>query len=467
MTKQTLLSVGIDIGTTTTQLIVSRLTVENQASGFSVPKLSITGKEILYRSPIYFTPLLDATRIHAAGIREIVDKEYRAAGIDRSQIETGAVIITGETARKENADEVLSSLSGYAGDFVVATAGPALESVLAGKGAGCPALSQSLGRDILNLDIGGGTTNMALFRGEQVVDTGCLNVGGRLIRFPSSHRIDYVSPVLSGLCSLQPGQTADENALRPVAVMLAQVLEEALGLRERRLLPRFITDQNISLPKQFPLLCFSGGVADTIAPNSLSWDAFGDLGVLLGEAIRSSALFGCEVIDARETIRATVIGAGSHSTELSGSTIYYSNVHFPMKNLPVIAVTPAEEALDAPELAQIIRRRAQRYAQDAHPQPTVLALSGESCRSFPALCRLAEGIAGGLQPMVQEGLPAVIAVQADLGKALGQALRSILPGVPTVCLDSVALTEGMYLDIGNPVAGGQALPVVIKTLILS
>ena len=138
-----ILSVGIDIGTTTTQLIFSRLTIQNEGTAYSVPRFAITEKEILYRSRIHFTPLLSDTVIDAEGVRKIIDAEYTASGFDRTDIQTGAIIITGETARKENARDVLSALSGYAGDFVVATAGPALESVLAGKGSGSQDYSES------------------------------------------------------------------------------------------------------------------------------------------------------------------------------------------------------------------------------------------------------------------------------------------------------------------------------------
>ena len=133
---ETLKSVGIDIGTSTTQLVVSDLTLENRANPFSVPRIAITDKEIVYRSGIHFTPLLSDTVIDARGVRDIVAEEYRRAGLQRDQVQTGAVIITGETARKENAREVLAALSEFAGDFVVATAGPDLESILAARGAG-------------------------------------------------------------------------------------------------------------------------------------------------------------------------------------------------------------------------------------------------------------------------------------------------------------------------------------------
>ena len=217
MEKTSMLSVGIDLGTSTTQLVVSRLTVRNTASAFAVPKLSITGKEVLYRSDIHFTPLRSDTEIDANAVAKIVDAEYRRAGIDRAEIETGAVIITGETARKENAREVLSALSGYAGDFVVATAGPDLEGVLAGKGAGCGDYAREHRTPVLNLDIGGGTANLCLFDREgEPAETGCVNVGGRLIKLDGQGVITYVSPVLDGLCTLRVGQKETPVSLQPV-----------------------------------------------------------------------------------------------------------------------------------------------------------------------------------------------------------------------------------------------------------
>ncbi len=178
--REELLSVGIDIGTSTTQLVFSKLIIENIASSFSVPKVVIVDKEIIYRSEIYFTPLKSPTEINGSKVREIIEEEYRKAGIEKSKIDTGAIIITGETARKENAKEVLETLSGFAGDFVVATAGPDLESIISGKGAGAHIYSKEKHTGVVNIDIGGGTSNLAVFKHGEVVDTGCLDVGGRL-----------------------------------------------------------------------------------------------------------------------------------------------------------------------------------------------------------------------------------------------------------------------------------------------
>ena len=180
--SESLCSVGLDVGTTSTQLVVSRLRIENRAGSFSVPELEITRREILYKSPVHFTPLLNDSLVDAPALQRIVDAEYRAAGIRREDVDTGAIIITGETSRKENARTVLDALSDYAGDFVVATAGPDLESILAAKGAGAVELSRKHSRSVLHMDIGGGTSNLCLIRDGEILSTVCLNVGGRLLK---------------------------------------------------------------------------------------------------------------------------------------------------------------------------------------------------------------------------------------------------------------------------------------------
>lgn len=450
-----LLSVGLDVGTSTTQLIVSELQVENRASSFAVPNMEIRERQILYKSPVRFTPLLDEAHVDGRGIREIVAQEYAQAGITRETVDTGAIIITGETARKENAQAVLESLSDLAGEFVVATAGPDLESRLAAHGAGAVEYSARTGKSVLHMDIGGGTSNLALIREGAIVETGCLNIGGRLIKYGADKRIFYVSPVLKDLTPLKPGNIAEEDALAALARMLAKALEMAAGLRKRtELLDRLITNHTVVPPGNACVLSFSGGIADCMeAP--LPWDRFGDMGPLLGKAIRESLL--CQGVYSlgQETIRATVIGAGCHSAQLSGSTVFFRDVAFPMKNIPVTALSREAQCLPGDALAARISQ-----VLSTSEDPPVLALPGLEAPGYVDICRMADGIAAGFG-----SAPVRVALEGDMAKALGHALALRLPkGRPILCLDRVKLSEGSYLDVGIPV--GPALPVVIKTLVL-
>ena len=449
-----LCSVGLDVGTTTTQMILSELTVENQASAFAVPKMQITGRKILYESPVHFTPLLDQNRVDAEKLRDMVAEEYRNAGICREQVDTGAIIITGETSRKENARAVLESLSGFAGDFVVATAGPDLESVLAAKGAGAVEYSQKTGKTVLHMDIGGGTSNLALIGDGKILRTGCLNVGGRLVKLDEAGKVTYVSEAIRGLTDLQEGAYPRPDQLEALSQILTHGLEMAAGLRQPTSLLESLSTKEagaVFCHTGPAVISFSGGVADCI-DTIHRHNAFGDMGPELGQAIKKSRLCQGEYVLGRQTIRATVIGAGCHSTQLSGSTVFVSNVQLPVKNLPVVELSEEEQ-----ENSAVI---SQKLRQQDSPR-VVLALPGYEAPSYGQVQKLAESI---LQGTGQH--PLHICVQADMAKALGHALSLRLPkNTPCLCIDRVALQEGSFLDVGAPV--GPALPVVIKTLVLS
>ena len=447
--SERLLSVGLDVGTTSTQLVVSELKVENRASGFAVPEMEITDRNIRYRSSVYFTPLVDEARVDGWGIRKIVEREYAAAGICREDVDTGAVIITGETGRKENARAVLDALSDFAGEFVVATAGPDLESVLAAKGAGAVAFSAETGKRVLHMDIGGGTANLALIEEGKIRKTGCLNVGGRLLKFDFQGIVTYVSPVLNGICSLQVGQKATEEQAEAVAEILAQALEMAAGLRESTELLEKLWTKESGAPwteARETVVSFSGGVADCIEKD-LPWLEFGDMGPVLGRAIRESRLCRGDYRLGSETIRATVIGAGCHSASLSGSTVFVQNVRLPLKNVPV--AHPRE--LDR----ESIRRELQKQEGIC-----VLAMPGMASLGYAQVRSLAEEIAGAVT-----GRQVLLCLEQDMAKALGQALALRLGNSAEIlCIDRVRLPEGSYLDVGLPI--GPAFPVVVKTLIL-
>ena len=437
--SETLRSVGLDVGTTSTQMIFSELTVENKASGFAVPEMEIAQRNILYRSPVHFTPLLDEDHVDALALRDIVAAEYRSAGIDRGSVDTGAIIITGETSRKENARAVLDALADFAGEFVVAEAGPDLESVLAAKGAGAVDASARTGKAVLHMDIGGGTSNLALLEDGKITRPGCLNVGGRLIKFRENGEITYVSSVLSGIFSGKPGEIATQAELRELAQSLTQTLEMAAGLREpTQLMEKLLTEETgrkWNPPAGEVFISFSGGVADCMA-EELPWNQFGDLGPILGQTIRKSSLCRGQYALGRETIRATVIGAGSYSTQLSGSTVYSQNVRFPLKNLPVVEKN-----------------------SELYEGSVVLSVPGITSPTYAQVREIARELAQTQPPELY------ICLEADMAKALGQALAARLPPETRIlCIDRIRVGENSYLDIGQPVGG--AFPVVVKTLVL-
>ena len=473
--RDVLLSVGIDVGTSTSQVVFSHIVIEDMSNGLTVPRIEIVDKQILYRSGIHFTPLASATTIDAPALRALVEHEYALAGVDPHDVKTGAVVITGETARKENADEVTRSLSHLAGDFVVATAGPTLESVLAGRGAGADARSRELSTTVANYDIGGGTSNFVLFDRGEPISASCLDVGGRLVRVDRARgMITYVADKVAHLIegqgvSVAVGRPADVGALRRVARALCEILEMSLGMVPKSAAyPMMLTEagRDVVLPKPVGYLTLSGGVADCVLTRSDDPFAYGDLGVLLGEAIRTStALARLPRLPAAETIRATVVGAGTHITKLSGSTIEYDARLLPLKDVPALKLTPAEEA--TPDgITTAIRERLAWFQVDGRPGPVALAFEGPRSPSFAHVRGIAEAIAAGLSPHTAAGVPTIVVTERDLAKALGQTIRAHnLAPAGFVCVDGIHVDGGDYVDIGAPAAGGAVLPVVVKTLV--
>jgi len=473
--EEQLLSVGIDMGTSTTQIVLSKLHIQNMASSFTVPRLVITDKEVVYRSDICFTPVMEDNRIDMQQIQVFIEEQYAKAGIRKEDIQTGAVIITGETARKDNANEAVLSLSGFAGDFVVATAGPDLESIIAAKGAGAHTYSKEHSTSIVNIDIGGGTSNLALFASGDLIDTGCLDIGGRLIKVDqATHKVTYIAPKIKQLAErrgikLALGQQVTPADLEPIIGEMVKLLEESVGLRQTGdFYNTIITNKGIKLDRSIPCISFSGGVADYIYEEATG-DVFqyGDIGILLGRAIAASPLTTqMTVARSAETIRATVVGAGSHTTEISGSTITYTEESFPIKNIPILKLAAADESGSSGTLAQAIADKLNWFKLNNDLQRVAIALEGKKSPSFQEVQKYAQGLYQGMSELLERDYPLIVIVHHDMAKVLGQTLYALLDyKKDVVCIDSVVVDNGDYIDIGKPIANGKVLPVVIKTLV--
>ena len=473
--KESVLSVGIDIGTSTTQLVFSRISVENTASMVSVPRISIVDKEVIFRSQIHFTPLKSPVLIDAERVREIIQGEYQAAGVDPDHVQTGAVIITGETARKENAAQVLSTLSGLAGEFVVATAGPSLEGIIAGKGANAHQESKTRGAVVANLDIGGGTTNIAVFRNGDVIDTACLDIGGRLITFSDAQgTIAWVSDKMKQLghglgMDLAPGLRLSTAQIQTITSRMAGVLDEVIGLSPASSdLSLLVTDRDLRRDYQVDYVTISGGVADCIATPANTEDfAYGDMGIFLGRAIAASKLGTSQtLLSSGETIRATVVGAGSHTTDISGSTISVAQQALPLKNIPVLKLSPAEEQTPYAAWGQMIADKVEWFRLETENQQLALAFEGPDNISFRDLQLLADNIIEGTKSFAQK--PLIVVVEKDFSKALGQTLRARLSCQrDVICIDTVKVENGDYIDIGRELPQSRVVPVIVKTLLFN
>ena len=475
--KTAILSVGIDVGTSTTQVVFSKLQMDNAGGYFSVPRVAIVDKEVVYKSEVYMTPLKTDVLIDTDALRDIVAAEFRKAGYRPEDTDSGAVIITGESARKENSDAVLKSLSDFAGDFVVSAAGPDMESLIAGKGSGAWQYSMDHHCRVANLDIGGGTTNVVLFEDGETLARGCLDIGGRLICMNPQGIITKVSPAAAVMAqaagvSVSVGDRCDELKLTVVTRQMAAALNAYLGVGTKDIdasLRQIKTpgSSDFPVPEKVQAVFFSGGVADLIYHESADTWAYGDIGVLLGRAIRESRLFtDFQKMEPGETIRATVVGAGTYTTTISGSTITYSDDIFPLKNIPVIKLDEElQEACFAGETEPVIRRIQWVLGQNDE-EHFILAMPGKRNPGYMEMKRAAASIRQIMDRVQPPGEPILLVIESDIAKAMGQMIRQ-QPDLKrqVVAIDSIHVEDGEYVDMGKPMMNGMVIPVVVKTLI--
>ena len=475
--KTAILSVGIDVGTSTTQVVFSKLQMDNAGGYFSVPRVAIVDKEVVYKSEVYMTPLKTDVLIDTDALRDIVAAEFRKAGYRPEDTDSGAVIITGESARKENSDAVLKSLSDFAGDFVVSAAGPDMESLIAGKGSGAWQYSMDHHCRVANLDIGGGTTNVVLFEDGETLARGCLDIGGRLICMNPQGIITKVSPAAAVMAqaagvSVSVGDRCDELKLTAVTRQMAAALNAYLGVGTKdidAILRQIKTpgSSDFPVPERVQAVFFSGGVADLIYHESADTWAYGDIGVLLGRAIRESRLFtDFQKMEPGETIRATVVGAGTYTTTISGSTITYSDDIFPLKNIPVIKLDEElQEACFAGETEPVIRRIQWVLGQNDE-EHFILAMPGKRNPGYMEMKRAAASIRQIMDRVQPPGEPILLVIESDIAKAMGQMIRQQLDlKRQVVAIDSIHVEDGEYVDMGKPMMNGMVIPVVVKTLI--
>ncbi|HWO95185.1 MAG TPA: ethanolamine ammonia-lyase reactivating factor EutA [Bacillus sp. (in: firmicutes)] len=474
-------SIGLDIGTSTTKFIVSHLLVRETGDRFSLPSCRIVDRKIIYTSRIYTTPLKSDYEIDIDQLAELLAYEYRQSYIRLQDVKAGAVIITGETARKENAQTIIHYLAEKAGDFVVATAGAHLEGILAGKGSGAMKRSLEMERVVANVDIGGGTANVALFQQGKAIQTVTFHVGGRLIRLTEQGEITYISK------HIQPWLKANRFDLQIGGTVTYEQLEEVCFRMNESMMsyltgsPKYEAELLLLEPPSKPMLpidemIFSGGVGHMLAAQKpfhlKDVTKHGDMGPLLASTLKAvSPQYPVQTKEAIETTRATVIGAGMQNTEVSGATVYVNESLLPIKNIPIITVPVEDNGQWYKEAFHIRLQDAMLQAKktfDAeHDPPFAIALSKIQYCTYEMLQSLAYALYEQFTRHFPDSCFIVVICEADMAKALGQALTKHCRDQPhVICIDQVDFTHGDYIDLGLPVAG-EAISISIKTLAFS
>ncbi|OCT16746.1 hypothetical protein A8709_08780 [Paenibacillus pectinilyticus] len=480
MKETQLISVGLDIGTCTTKFVLSEITIAARGPSFTISQDAIAARKLLYASPMYRTPLTDHVTIDAMALSELLEAELGHAGVGLADIGSGAVIMTGETATKTNTEALLHKLAEQAGAFVVATAGSDLEAIMAGKGSGAAERSLRLHNTVANMDIGGGTANVAWFRNGIPMATVTFHMGGSLIRLKTDGTVTYVSPAIHdwlvmNRLAIAPDQIADSSVIHQLTRQMARTVGHFLASGNH--------DQAATngakllvlgeLPTQIPQAdewMLSGGIAALATGASVTTMAeisqYGDIGPALAQAIQETFTeLGFTLVKAAQTHRATVIGAGLQSMELSGSTVHADAGTLPMRNVPIVQLQLHLEADTCPEQLNQLFESATRLYGKVEKAPFAIALSSPYAFTYKRLQELANHLIPLITRYLAAEQTAVILCDQDIAKALGQLLSLGCQGKPRiVCVDGIHPSFGDYIDLGELIAN-RTIPVIVKTLV--
>lgn len=468
-----LTSVGIDIGSSTSHLVFSHLTLRREGAGLSA-QFKVTDREVLYRSPIMLTPYSSGTLIDTAKVQDFIHESYRAAGYSHDDIDTGAVVITGEALNKENSRPILEYFAKESGKFICASAGPNHEALLAAYGCGAVDLSKSASATVLNIDMGGGTTKLSIIRDGTVTQTAAISVGARLIAFDENNvvtRVELPAKFITRELNTQVevGQTITDDVKAAFAAYMGNYLfnviqAKSLSDLEAQLL---VTDRlpDYSGLNSIDHIVFSGGVSEHIYDHEVP--SYGDVGPYLGKEIRAhiAELKRADLVkEPTEGIRATVIGAGEYTIQASGNTSYISSE----APLPVYGLQVVKALIDENTNVQgVLRTALAKFDLDKFKSGLALALGLQGVPNYKFIRGVAEGIAAVVSDAEdpEEGnLNVFLILDVDVAKSLGGILKEELKIAPEViAVDGIDVGDLDFIDVGNAMGVTEVIPVTIRS----
>jgi ethanolamine utilization protein EutA len=473
-----LATIGIDIGSSTSHLLFAKVLLARQTQGLS-SRFAVVHRQVIWRSPIMLTPFLPDGTIDAARLGAFIATCCRDAGLARSDIDSGAVILTGEAVKRKNAQAIDELFAAEAGRFVCATAGHQLEATLAAHGAGAVKLSKDRGECLLHVDIGGGTTKLALIDKGTLIGVAAVAVGGRLIATDESgawSRVDDSARLAAGSLGIATDAAtlaAPEQRLA-VARRLARIAADYIlgtppdALGKKLLLTAPLPCTVAPAPVA---ISFSGGVAEYIF--GYEERGYGDIARELAAELRAELKrrTSLPLIDPGQRIRATVIGASQYTVQVSGKTIYLPRPGvLPVHNVPVVHVGPGSGvslngAIDSGAIAAAIRAGLARLDLDADGRIAV-AFSWAGDPDYPRLAAAARAVMAAVAPAGRRTQPLFLMIDGDIGKTFGRILVEELGlAGDVVAIDGVALQEFDFVDVGEMISPPGVVPVVIKSLL--
>lgn len=467
-----LTSVGIDIGSSTSHLMFSKLVMRRRSTEMS-SEFEVVYREVKYRSPILLTPYSDPDTIDTGNLAAFVKQSYDASGIAPDDVDTGAVICTGEAVRKHNSEAIIRMLAEGGGHFVCATAGPNLEAILGAHGSGAVVRSRKVGT-VMNADMGGGTTKIAIVKDGAVIETMAINVGARLVARDDDGRIiraEQAGRSIARACGfeIEVGEVITGEQKAAISEKLADILFEALRRKEYSpLAAELVVSGPLKYTGPIDEVSFSGGVSEYVY--DCDTRDYGDLGPLLGAAVRRRiGSLGVPLAGSAERIRATVIGASQYTVQVSSSTVFVSDQGLlPQLDLQVIpAYLPGDPSqLTAESVKHGIARGFERLDIAKHElgRPIALALIGPVVPTYDSIKALCDGIVDALTPLCDH--PWTIILSSDVAGLVGSMLKKEMKvSAEVIVVDGINVGDFNFVDLGQTIESVEAIPVVVKSLV--
>ncbi len=465
-----LLSVGIDVGSATSHLVFSNLVLAKDEMSPTL-RFNIKQRKVIYEGEIIQTPLLEDKTIDVDALTAFFRREYEKAGIDPAHIQTGAVIITGESAKRHNARQIAQALSKDAGKLVAATAGPNFESLLAAMGSGATGRSRDQSKTILSCDIGGGTSNLAISRNGEVLSTSCIAVGGRLLAMDSEIRIrQFADPAMKVMRDIglnyQVGDRILKEDIGKIASRMAEVLVEVLtGPAKSSLAKQLMVTGDLDFSTPVDEYLFSGGVAEIIYGRK---GRYNDIGSILAKKIQSLIpALKSPVVEPVNKIRATVIGAGAYSLSVSGSSGFIDDrLILPIRNIPVLRVDAELPKLSLEHVVSRVNMAFRRHDLLEGQEIVALYFKDPVRVNYPELELFAKAMETALPNSITKELPIVLIFGKDIACSVGKVIRRETDlKTNLLSLDELSLNDGDWIDISEPLVGRQVFPVTVKSLV--
>ncbi len=462
-----LTSVGIDIGSSTSHLAFSRIVLERLDTRYMVVE-----RTLLHQSDVLLTPYSGDNEIDADALGTFIAQQYAAADITPEDIDTGALILTGVAVRRSNARAIGDIFSAQTGKFVVVSAGDGLETTLAAFGSGAVTRSAKGNIRVLNVDIGGGTSKLALCEGGAIRHISAVDIGARVIAFDENRRITRIEEAghhFAGRAGvpIALNATLTEADARKIAGTMIDCLFEAMQGGEMQ--PQTIALHRLPpLPAGDPpdVVTISGGVSEFFYAEEEQ--SFSDLGPLLAATLREKLAGWPPRLEVpQQGIRATVVGASQYTVQVSGSTIYVEPLGLlPVRNVPVIKPQLAfDDEIDADAIAEAVRDALSRLDLADGESPVGLCYEWQGSASYGRLDGFCRGIAEGFQPILTRGHPLILVGEGDIGGLVGMHCREDTGIANVVSIDGIKLDEFDFIDIGAILETSGAVPVVIKSLV--